>query len=94
MSEKKIPVRTYIACRTEKPKRELVRIVRDPSGNILPDFSGRLAGRGAYVCPDPACIRLLGKKKLLNKAFSAPVDDEVYKRLEEEFGSASGTGQN
>lgn len=85
MEPKKQPVRTCIACRTEKPKRELVRVVKTPTGEIVFDRTGKLAGRGAYVCPNAACVRLLGKKKLLNRAFSAPVDDEVYRRLEEAF---------
>lgn len=85
MEQRKQPVRTCIACRTERPKRELIRVVKTPEGEIVLDKTGKLSGRGAYVCPDAACIRLLGKKKLLNKAFSAPVDDGVYRRLEEEF---------
>lgn len=82
---KKIPLRTCIACHGEKPKREMLRIVRSADGTIALDPSGRAAGRGAYVCPNGECIRLLGKRKLLNKAFSAPVGDEVYRKIEEEF---------
>ncbi len=82
---KKIPMRTCIACRTEKPKYELMRVVKNPEGEIVLDFSGKLNGRGAYVCKDAACVKKLGQKKLLNKAFSAPVGDEVYRRIEEEF---------
>ena len=82
---KKIPMRTCIACREEKPKREMLRVVRSPEGVISLDFSGKLAGRGAYICSCEACIRKLGQKKLLNKAFSAPVDDAVYGKIVEEF---------
>ncbi len=85
MEPKKIPMRTCIACRGEKPKREMLRIVRNAEGAVSLDFSGKMPGRGAYICSDVACIRLLGKKKLLNKAFSAPVGDEVYRAIEEEF---------
>ncbi len=81
----KIPMRTCVACRKEMEKRELLRIVRTPEGEVMLDFSGRLAGRGAYVCKTEACIRLLAKRKPLAKVFSVPVPEEVYARLEEEF---------
>ena len=61
---KKIPMRTCIACRTEKPKAEMLRIVRNAAGEIRLDFSGKLPGRGAYICNDEACIRRLNKQKL------------------------------
>ncbi len=83
--QRKIPMRTCIACREEKPRRELMRIVRSPEGEVSLDFSGRLPGRGAYVCKSEACIKLLAKKKPLARAFSVPVPAEVYARLEEEF---------
>ena len=84
-SPKKIPMRTCIACREEMPKREMLRIVRSSEGTISLDFSGKLAGRGAYICSKESCIKKLRQKKLLNKTFSAPVDDSVYARIEEEF---------
>ncbi len=84
MQEKKIPMRTCVACRRERPKREMMRIVRTPEGEIDADFSGKLAGRGAYVCPEEGCVLKLGKKKLLAKVFSAPVEDAVYRKIEEE----------
>lgn len=85
---KKIPLRTCIACRTERPKRELCRVVKNAAGEIRLDFSGKLAGRGAYLCPDAACVARLKKYKLLNKAFSCEVPAEIYDRLEEEFRGA------
>ncbi len=85
MQEKKVPMRTCIACRQEKPKREMLRICKSPAGEISLDFSGKLSGRGAYVCPCETCIKRLSKGQLLKKVFSAPVDESVYRRLEEEF---------
>ncbi len=79
------PIRTCIACRKEMEKRELMRIVRTPEGEVMLDFSGRLPGRGAYVCKTEACMKLLTKRKPLSKVFSVPVPGEVYARLEEEF---------
>ena len=83
--EKKIPMRTCIACREEKPKREMLRIVRSADGAIALDFSGKLPGRGAYICNSEACIKKLRKYRLLHKAFSQEVDESVYQAIEEEF---------
>ena len=82
---KKIPMRTCIGCREEKPKKDMLRIVKNAEGEIRLDFSGKLAGRGAYICNSEACVKRLAKYKLLNKAFSAPVGDEIYNAIEEEF---------
>ena len=82
---KKIPMRTCIGCREEKPKKDMLRIVKNAAGEIRLDFSGKLAGRGAYICNNEACVKRLGKYKLLNKTFSAPVGEEIYKAIEEEF---------
>ena len=82
--EKKVPMRTCIACKACKPKKELIRIVKSEDGIFL-DRTGRKNGRGAYICDDAACIAKLKKGKLLNRAFSAPVDDATYDKIAEEF---------
>ena len=81
---KKVPMRTCIACRSEKPKKELIRVVRSGE-EINLDLTGRANGRGAYVCNDKNCIEKLKKGRLLNKTFSCPVPDETYDRIVEEF---------
>ena len=85
MKPKQIPLRTCIACREEKPKREMLRVVRNSDGKIDLDFSGKLPGRGAYLCDSADCVKRLKKYRLLNKAFSAEVPEEVYLRIEEEY---------
>ena len=82
---KKIPMRTCIACKEEKPKKEMLRVVRGAAGEINLDFSGKLSGRGAYICDSEACVKKLSRYKLLNKAFSQDVSAEIYARIEEEF---------
>jgi len=82
--EKKIPMRTCIACRNSFPKRELNRVVKSGE-EIKLDLTGKLNGRGAYVCNDVACMEKLKKQKLLNRAFSMQVSDEVYDMIMEEF---------
>ena len=84
-TQKKIPLRTCIACREEKPKKEMLRIVKNAAGEIRLDFSGKLAGRGAYICNNEACVKKLRRYRLLHKAFSADVSEEVYAGVEEEF---------
>ncbi len=82
--EKKIPMRTCIACKANKPKKELIRIVKNGE-EIKLDRTGRLNGRGAYICDDIECAKKLKKAKLLNRAFSCPVSEEVYDRIMEDF---------
>ena len=82
--EKKIPMRTCIACRVSKPKKELIRVVKF-NEEIKLDKTGKLNGRGAYVCNDEACIAKLKKQKLLNRAFSCQVDEVVYDKIMEDF---------
>lgn len=82
--EKKVPMRTCIACKAVKPKKDLIRIVKSEDGISL-DRTGRKNGRGAYICDDAECIAKLKKGKLLNRAFSQPVDDATYDKIAEEF---------
>lgn len=82
--EKKVPMRTCIACKACKPKKELIRIVKF-GDDISLDRTGRKNGRGAYICDDENCIAKLKKGKLLNRTFSCQVKDEVYDKIAEEF---------
>ena len=79
---KKIPMRQCLGCREMKAKRELIRVVRTPEGASSLDFRGKKPGRGAYVCPSPACLAKARKSKALERAFSTPIPAEVYEALE------------
>lgn len=81
MQKKKIPMRQCVGCREMKPKRELLRVVRSPEGEIALDFRGKNPGRGAYICPDAACLARAKKSRALERAFGIPVPDEVYDAL-------------
>lgn len=85
MPDKKIPLRMCIACRELKEKRAMLRIVKNSENKIFIDFSSKAAGRGAYICDNPDCIKKLKAKRLLNKTFSCNVDDNVYTAVEEEY---------
>ncbi|MBQ9485234.1 MAG: YlxR family protein [Clostridia bacterium] len=82
--EKKVPMRTCIACKACKPKKELIRIVKSGE-EISLDRTGRKNGRGAYVCDDAQCIAKLKKGKLLNKTFSCAVAEDTYDKILKEF---------
>lgn len=81
MKQRKIPMRMCVGCREMKPKRELLRVVRSPEGEISFDLTGRKPGRGAYVCRSAECLNLAIKKRQLERAFSAPVSDAVRDSL-------------
>ena len=82
---KKIPMRQCIGCREMKPKKELIRVVRSPEGEISVDFRGKKSGRGAYVCPDPACLKKAAKSRALERTFETAIPDEVYALLEKQM---------
>ena len=88
--EKKIPMRQCLGCREMKPKRELIRVVRSPEGEISLDFRGKAPGRGAYLCPDPQCLKKAIKARALERAFSAQIPEEIYARLEQEMEAGDG----
>ena len=83
--EKKIPMRQCLGCREMKPKKELIRVVRSPEGEISLDFKGKASGRGAYVCPEPRCLKKAIKARALERAFSAQIPQEIYERLESQM---------
>ena len=78
---KKIPLRTCIGCGEEKPKKELVRVVRDPEGQLSVDLTGKKNGRGAYICHSVECLKKARKGRRLEKSFSMQIPDEVYDEL-------------
>ena len=83
--EKKIPMRQCLGCREMKPKKELIRVVRSPEGEISLAFRGKASGRGAYICPDGACLKKAIKAKALERAFSTNIPPEIYERLQEQM---------
>ena len=85
MRQKKIPMRMCARCGEHKPKKELVRVVKSPEGEISLDTTGRKPGRGAYVCRSADCLRLARRARRLERAFSCQIPDEVYERMEEEL---------
>ena len=81
----KIPMRRCVGCMEQRPKRELIRVVRSPEGEISLDTTGKKSGRGAYLCPDPACLAKARKARRLERALECEIPDEVYERIEKEL---------
>jgi predicted RNA-binding protein YlxR (DUF448 family) len=81
MQQKKIPMRQCVGCREMKPKKELIRVVKSPEGQISLDFRGKAPGRGAYVCPDTACLKRAIKSKALERGFETQIPQEIYDGL-------------
>ena len=85
MTAKKIPMRMCIGCREMKPKRELIRIVKTPEGEIKLDLTGKLNGRGAYVCRSVDCLNKIRKSNGLSHTFGMKVEAEICDRLQREL---------
>ena len=78
-------MRQCLGCREHKPKKELIRVVRSPEGEVALDFKGKLPGRGAYVCPQAACLAKARKSRALERAFDTALPPEVYEALEQQM---------
>lgn len=82
---KKVPMRMCTGCRVHKPKKELIRVVKAPDGEISIDFHGKKSGRGAYVCNDISCLEKAIKTRQLERAFSCAIPAEIVEKLREEL---------
>ena len=83
--QKKIPQRQCMGCRERKEKRAMIRVVRTLEGEVTLDFSGKKNGRGAYLCPNPDCLKKAIRSKALDRSLEVTIPQEVYDRLEKEM---------
>ena len=81
---KKIPMRMCVGCRTMKEKRSLVRVVRTEDGGAAVDATGKMNGRGAYVCPDAECLKRAVRSRALDRALEVTITPEVMEQLASE----------
>ena len=88
--QKKIPQRQCMGCRERKNKRDMLRVVRGVNGEVSLDFSGKLSGRGAYVCPNSECLKKARKTRALERCLEVAIPEEVYDRMEKEMEGANG----
>jgi len=82
---KKIPMRQCMGCRERRTKKELIRVVRSPEGEVSLDFHGKKNGRGAYVCPNMECLKKAIRSKALDRSLEVSIPEEIYAQLELEM---------
>ena len=82
---RKVPMRQCLGCNQHKPKKELLRVVRSPEGDVSLDFVGKKSGRGAYVCHDVKCLRRLRKSRRLESVLGVTISEDVYNQMENEL---------
>ena len=82
---RKIPQRMCVGCREKRDKKDLLRVVRTPEGQLVLDATGKRSGRGAYVCHDVECLKKARKSRALERAFSTAIPPEVYDAMEAEL---------
>lgn len=82
---KSVPMRRCVGCMGQFEKRELIRVVRAPDGEVSLDFGGKKSGRGAYICRNTSCLKKAIKSKRLEKNLECEIPEEVYNRLEGEL---------
>ena len=90
LKPKKIPQRQCVGCRTMKNKKDLIRVVKSPEGEISLDFTGKKSGRGAYVCPSADCLARARKSKALERAFETAIPAEAYEALQAQMEAKDG----
>ena len=92
MKPRKIPMRMCVGCREMKEKKELIRVVRSPEGDISLDPTGKKSGRGAYVCRDPDCLKRAIKQRQLERQLDAALSPETAEALKAEMEALTGEG--
>lgn len=85
MKPKKTPMRMCLGCGEMKPKKELIRVVKSPEGEISLDFKGKAAGRGAYICRSTDCLEKARKARKFEKSFSCKIEESVYEVMMNEL---------
>jgi predicted RNA-binding protein YlxR (DUF448 family) len=86
MAEKKVPLRRCAGCNEQKTKKEFVRVVRTPEGNVILDSTGKANGRGVYLCPKKSCLQKAKKARRLERNLDVSIPEEIWAQLEENLG--------
>ena len=85
VKQKKIPMRQCLGCNEHKPKKDMLRVLRTPDGEILLDFTGKKSGRGAYICYDLKCLKKARKSRRIESSLGVHITDGIYDRMESEL---------
>ena len=83
--QKKIPLRQCLGCNEHKPKKELLRVVRTPQGDVVLDFTGKKSGRGAYICYDSRCLKKARKSRRIESNLEIGIPEDIYDKMESEL---------
>lgn len=83
--EKRVPLRKCLGCMSSFPKKDLVRVVKTPEGEVILDLSGKKSGRGAYICKNSACLKKALKSKRIQNNLGIEIPDEIISQLEKEL---------
>lgn len=88
---RKIPMRQCLGCNEHNPKKEMLRVLRTPDGEVVLDTTGKKSGRGAYICPKASCFKKARKSARISRALECEIPEALYdameKAIEEEFGN-------
>lgn len=90
MKQKKIPMRRCTGCNEQKPKNQLVRVVKSSDGEVSLDTTGKKSGRGAYICNNTDCLQKAKKSHRIERAFEMTIPDSVYAQMEEQIKNNDG----
>ncbi|MEW6723695.1 MAG: YlxR family protein [Bacillota bacterium] len=92
MKRQRVPLRRCVACGQVRPKKELVRVVRTPEGQVMVDGSrsGKLPGRGAYLCPELSCLERAIDSRALERSLECEISSQARAALMERFGTGAG----
>ena len=87
--EEKVPLRKCLGCMSSFPKKDLVRVLKTPEGEVIIDLSGKKSGRGAYICKDKACLKKAIKSKRIQSNLEVEIPEAIYLELEKELSLAN-----
>ena len=83
--EKRVPLRKCLGCMSSFPKKDLVRVLKTPEGEVILDLSGKKSGRGAYICKNSACLKKALKSKRIQNNLEIEIPNEIISQLEKEL---------
>ena len=84
-TQKKSPERRCVGCGEKRSKKELIRVLRTPEGSIVLDRTGKMSGRGAYICPSVNCFKKAVKQRRFENSLQVPIPPEIFEALEKEL---------
>ena len=82
---RKIPTRTCTGCGEHFPKNTLIRVLRTPEGEVVLDLTGKMSGRGAYICKSAVCLKKARKSRRIESSLECSISEELYEKMEEEL---------